>query len=237
MSTFNRGEMTATSTLFLRLDAPFSAWRWLQAGVFRGTSPVIPPSAAWGLALNLAGIETRTALDEVVTRIDPGAPHLDIAVGLVRAGQKSTLYQQLHSYPVGNSGEELQLRAKGAKYWIAPAKREVIVGAVFAVGVRGPADIVDRISRGLDGSLDVERYGLPFAGDNQLLFSRIDLGDVMARWFVPVAPGEARAGSTRLTTMIDRKDSSRSSSILFAPSPHGPCPQEAWIDIGPRPAP
>ena len=46
-------------TLFLLLDAPFSAFRWMQAGVYRGTFPVMPPSAAWGLALNLAGLETR----------------------------------------------------------------------------------------------------------------------------------------------------------------------------------
>ena len=58
-------------TLFLLLDAPFAAFRWLQAGVYRGTFPVIPPSAGWGLALNLAGIETRGALDEVVTPIRP----------------------------------------------------------------------------------------------------------------------------------------------------------------------
>ena len=91
----------STQTLFLQLDAPFAAFRWLQAGVYRGTSPVIPPSAAWGLALNLAAIETRGGLDEPVTPIRPDAPHLDIAVGIVRSGQRSTLYQQLHSYPVG----------------------------------------------------------------------------------------------------------------------------------------
>ncbi|HWN68765.1 MAG TPA: CRISPR-associated protein Cas5, partial [Haliangium sp.] len=47
------------NTLWLRLRAPFAAYRWLQAGVYRATSPIIPPSAAWGLLLNLAHIETR----------------------------------------------------------------------------------------------------------------------------------------------------------------------------------
>src|SRR5689334_4208101 len=95
-----------TQTLFLLLDAPFAAFRWLQAGVYRGTFPVMSPSAAWGFALNLAGIETRGGLDEVVTAIRSDAPHLDVAVGVVRPGERSTLYQQLHGYPVGNSGKE-----------------------------------------------------------------------------------------------------------------------------------
>lgn len=221
-------------TLYLRLDAPFAAYRWLQAGVFRGTFPVIPHSAAWGLALNLAGIETRGSLDEVVTPIRGDAPRFDVAVGLVRPGERSTLYQQLHSYPVGNSGKELQARTRGAKYWIAPAKREVLVGATFAVGVRAASDLVDRIQQGLRGGL--ARYGLPFAGDNQFLFNTIDLADaVEARWFVPVEAGSAPPGSTRLTTTIDRGDSSRTAAPLFAPATWGACPSQAWCTVGPQP--
>jgi CRISPR-associated protein Cas5t len=75
--------MSEPATIFLRLDAPVAAWRWLQAGVYRGTFPVIPPSAAWGLVLNLAGIESRGGLSEVVTSIRDDAPVLDIAVGVV----------------------------------------------------------------------------------------------------------------------------------------------------------
>lgn len=223
-------------TLFLHVDAPFAAFRWLQAGVYRGTFPVIPPSAAWGLALNLAGIETRGPLDEVVTPIRADAPHLDIAVGVLRPGQRSTLYQQLHGYPVGNSGKELQARARGQKYWIAPAKREVLVGLRCVLGVRGGAALIERIPRGLAGTLPDDRYGLPFAGDNQFLFSRIDVVDTDsdARWFVPLRPGETPKESTRLTTVVDRADASRTKAPLFAPTPTTcPCPAEAWIDIGP----
>src|SRR5262245_50207404 len=107
---------SSTRTLFLLLDAPISAFRWLQAGVYRGTLPVIPPSAAWGLALNLAGVETRGDVEEVVTPVRPDAPHLDVSVGLVRSGERCTIYQQLHSYPVGSSGKDLQTRAYGQKY-------------------------------------------------------------------------------------------------------------------------
>ena len=225
----------STQTLFLQLDAPFAAFRWLQAGVYRGTSPVIPPSAAWGLALNLAAIETRGGLDEAVTPIRPDAPHLDIAVGIVRPGQSSTLYQQLHTYPVGGSGKEFQARTHGAKYWIAPAKRELLAGLCCVVGVRGDGDILDRIPKGLKGTLEGVRYGLPFAGDNQFLFDRIDVIDspTAVRWFVPLKAGEAQKESTRLTTNIDRQDASRTAAPLFAPTPPQACPDAAWIDIGP----
>jgi CRISPR-associated protein Cas5t len=225
-------------TLFLRLDAPFAAFRWLQAGVYRGTSAVIPPSAAWGLALNLAGIETRGSLDEVVTPVRPDAPDLEIAVGVVRAGQRSTLYQQLHSYPVGNSGKELQAGTHGAKYWIAPAKREVLVNLCCVVGVRGDPAIVDRIPRGLNGTLEEPRYGLPFAGDNQFTFSCIDIVDAPSdvRWFVPAKAGDRVRDSARLTTIIDRTDTSRTLMPLFAPTAPGTCPSDAWVKIGPAAA-
>lgn len=230
----------STQTLFLEFDAPFAAFRWLQAGVYRGTFPVMPPSAAWGFALNLAGIETRGGLDEVVTPIRADAPSLDVAVGVVAAGERSTLYQQLHGYPVGNSGKELQARAHGQKYWIAPAKREVLVGLVCVIGIRGASTIIERIPQGLAGGLNVERYGLPFAGDNQFLFSRIDVieADDRARWFVPVGPGETPKESTRLTTVIDRGDASRTRAPLFAPtSSPCRCPHEAWTQIGPPSTP
>jgi CRISPR-associated protein Cas5t len=225
-----------SSTVFLLLDAPFAAFRWLQAGVFRGTFPVIPPSAAWGLALNLASIETRGSVGEVVTPIRPEAPHLDIAVGVLRPGQRSSLYQQLHGYPVGNSGGDLQARARGQKYWIAPARRELVVGFQCVVGIRGPAPLLDRIPQGLAGTLEDDRYGLPFAGDNQFLFNRIDVVGPPedARWYLPVLPGETLPGSTRLTTIIDRGDSGRTRAPLFAPTPTPcPCPAEAWVDVGP----
>jgi CRISPR-associated protein Cas5t len=221
--------------LFLQTEAPFAAFRWMQAGVYRGTFPVMPPSAAWGFVLNLAGIETRGPLDEVTTAIRPDAPHLDVAVGVVRSGQRSTIYQQLHGYPVGSSGKEFQARSHGAKYWIAPAKREILVGLCCVVGVRGDGAVVDRIPRGLEGTLEDVRYGLPFAGDNQLMFSRIDVvaDPANVRWYVPVLEGEARQESTRLTTNIDRRDASRTAAPLFAPTAPGACPDAAWIEVGP----
>lgn len=228
--------MSDPATIFLVLDAPIAAWRWLQAGVYRGTFPVIPPSAAWGLVLNLAGVESRGDLAEISTPIRTDAPSLEIAVGAVVAGQRSSLYQQLHGYPVGASGGSLRERAKGSKYWIAPARREVLVGQIAAVGARGPGWLIERVAAGLAGRLDVERYGLPFAGDNQFLFSRIDVQPTSpdARWYEPVLDlTAAHEGTTRLTTNIDRTEASKTEAPLFAPMPAaGKCPSSAWVRIG-----
>lgn len=238
------------NTLWLHLQAPFAAFRWLQAGVYRATSPVIPPSAAWGLLLNLAHIETRdTGADAVVTPIRAGAPPLCLAIGAVRMPERSVLYQQLHSYPVGNSGKELAPRTHGAKHWIAPVRREVLVGFDAVLGVRSDdGALLRRIQDGLHGRLDTPRYGLPFAGDNNLLFDRIDIIEAPrpACWYTPIdAPGTADTGDTaeigdtgdtarpdscRLTVAIDRDDTSRTRSVLFAPTERiAEPPAQAWL--------
>lgn len=222
-------------TLWLRIRAPFAAFRWMQAGVYRATSPVIPPSAAWGLVLNLAHVETRAG-DAVTTLIRDDAPPLCLAIGAVgdQPPEVATLYQQLHSYPVGASGKELAGRAHGAKYWIAPVRREVLVGFDCVLGVRsGDEELLRRVVLGLRGELGEPRYGLPFAGDNNLLVDRIDVldGPEVARWYAPMREDAGpQRGSCRLTVAIDRADSSRTRSVLFAPTdPQASPPDDAWI--------
>lgn len=227
------------STLWLRLRARFAAYRWLQAGVYRATSPIIPPSAAWGLLLNLAHIETRDLAltakrTSPVTLTRHDAPPLCLAIGAVRPAERAVLYQQLHSYPVGQSGKEFAPRTHGAKYWIAPVRRELLVDFDALVGARGtdPA-LLQRIADGLAGRLDAPRYGLPFAGDNSFLFDRIDVLDApcTARWYTPVDPDDrGRLGSCRLTVAIDRADASRTRSVLFAATePMDTPPEDAWV--------
>lgn len=220
-------------TLWLRVRAPFAAFRWLQAGVYRATSPVIPPSTAWGLVLNLAHVETRSPEDAVTTTTRADAPALRLAVGSVRDGEISTIYQQLHGYPVGNSGKELAARTHGAKYWIAPARREVLVGFDAVVGVQSPDPTIERdIVEGLHGRLAAPRYGLPFAGDNNLLIDRIDVIDVPppTRWYEAMtADSPPRRGSCRLTVAIDRSNSANTDTRLFAPTePRVEPPEGAW---------
>lgn len=219
--------------LLLRIRAPFAAFRWLQAGVYRATSPVIPPSAAWGLMLNLAGIDIRGPDKDGTTTVRLDAPPLELAVGTIAPSETSVLYQQLHTYPVGNSGKDLKPRTHGAKYWIAPARREILVGFDCVIAVRGSESVERQIMSGLRGETDSKRYGLPHAGDNNLLIDRVNIVDyaIECRWFGRLdADGEPRPNSCRLTVGIDRGDSSRTTSALYAPLPPSTAapPPEAW---------
>ena len=227
--------------LWLRIRAPFAAFRGFQAGVYRATSPVMPPSTAFGLLLNLAGIEMRDRTNRQTTLIRADLPCLKLALGTVPdAGSKvCTLYQQLHSYPVGASGKELAARTHGAKYWITPVRRELLVGLDMVLGVQAENTLIEQVKKGLRGELDQTRYGLPFAGDNSFLFDRIDILDELlpVLWYSQMqADDPPRRGSYRLTVAIDRADNSKTSSFLYAPivEPTIEPPPEAWTWV-PKP--
>lgn len=222
-------------TMWLRIRAPFAAFRGFQANSYRSTSPVMPPSTAYGLIFNLAGIEMRGTLESETTEIRANLPILGIAVGLITSPDLGVIYQQLHGYPVGKSGEELSKKTHGAKYWITPIRREILIGYDGIVGIRDQdGAVLERVAAGLAGTLDVPRYGLPFAGDNNLLIDRIDLLDSPppTRWYTRIDPDDPpRRGSTRLTVGIDRRNNSRTSSWLAAPLavPQTIPPPSAWV--------
>ncbi len=244
--------------LRLFIQAPFAAFRPFTAGWYRPTAHFLTPSAAYGLALNLAGIETRRddgVSPMTVTRFD--LPPARIALGADPGNPRGphpavhTLYQQLHNYPVGTSGKERQESAKGNKYNITPVRREFLsdLRAFVLFDFSKHPEIEDRIREGLRGesSRMGERYGLPFLGDNAFLIDRIDVrdGPVTALWYRPVETGserESASQTTRLTIWIDRADMSKTQSALFAPDP---CPSEdsedpswtAWTRIDPPAAP
>ena len=221
-------------TMWLRVRAPFAAFRGFQAGVYRATSLVMPPSTAYGLILNLAGIEIRGQMNGVTTEIRDNLPSLRIAVGVISAPELSTIYQQLHSYPVGASGKELSARTHGAKFWITPVRREILTGYDGMIGVQTEsADLLAQVQSGLRGELNSARYGLPFAGDNNLLIDRIDVvaEPPPTRWYARILPDDPpRKGSCRLTVGIHRTDNSRTSSLLCAPlmAAQSLPPEAAW---------
>jgi CRISPR-associated protein Cas5t len=193
----------------------------------------MPPTAAWGLVLNLAGIESRGELKGAVTQRSADAPVLDIAVGILALPERAVLYQQLHAYPVGASSKDLEAGTHGAKYHIAPARREILIDYDGMIGARtDDADLARRIVDGLAGRLPEARYGLPFAGDNNFLFNAIEVVDEppATRWFTPVVGQERPQEATcRLTTVIDRADSSRTVNRLFGPTePISLPPESAW---------
>ena len=217
--------------LTLAIRAPFAAFRTFTAGWYRPTAGFLTPSAAYGLALNLAGIETRRddGLSAMtVTRFDLPSARVALGADPDRPLPKvQTLFQQFHNYPVGASGKERKEDAKGNKYNITPVRREFLsdLRAVVALDFFRDPEVEDQIRRGLDGRMPVTgpRYGLPFLGDNAFLIDRIKIlsAPARARWFRRLGPDEGGAvpDSTRLTIWIDRQDMSRTQSALFAPDP------------------
>jgi len=222
-------------TFWLRIKAPFAAFRGFQAGVYRSTAPVIPPSAAYGLVLNLAGIEMRDSKNGVTTEIRQDLPSMRLAIGVKRSPEKSSMYQQLHSYPVGNSGKDLAPLAKGAKFWITPVRRELLVDYEGIIGVQtNDETLLGNIEKGLSGELETNRYGLPFAGDNNFLFDQIEILDAPPEnvvWYMRHQSDDKQVkGSCRLYVGINRTDNSKTTSFVFVPKENlnYPLPETAW---------
>lgn len=231
--------------LRLRVRAPFAALRTFTAGSYRPSAPFITPSAAYGLLLNIAGIESR--LDDgtspmTVTR--GGLPAARIALGALRLPEVQTLYQQLHNYPVGAAGKERAEQARGNKYNIQPIRRELLADIDGYVCLDGNDALEERVRAGLAAGSRHEtgggrRYGLPFLGDNNFLLSHLAEEEEPrpAFWF-RLVQRETAAGAAnvaRLTVWIDRREMSRTVSALYSrdDEPETAIPVDAWTAIEP----
>lgn len=225
--------------LWLYVQAPFAAFRTFTAGSFRPTAPAMTPSAAYGLLLNLAGIEIRQDDGKSpMTLIGQGLPKVEIALGSLAETEQHSLFQQLHNYPVGNSGAEHAPACKGNKYNITPVRRAFLSNLRVCIGLRSDEALEGQVREGLVGR-GPARYGLPFLGDNNFLPDRIDLvdGPRPARWWLPVKEEETQEGAipavARLTVTIDRQDLSRTAAPLFRPlkEPTDKVPDNAWVAV------
>jgi CRISPR-associated protein Cas5t len=245
--------------LVLYLEAPFAVCRTFTAGWYRPTATFLTPSAAYGLLLNLGGVETRLTEENELhnvkvpatltraglpkMRIALGAPTSRIVgtqpVGISEASRfptVQTVFQQLHNYPVGNSGMERAASTFGNKYNITPVRREILCGLTAIIGCEADQDLEDRICKGLNGELPGQRYGLPFVGDNSFMPDRVVTlsSTPEAHWYERVTDEQAsiRYRTTRLTIRVDRSDMSKTVSELFAPSnPASTVPPNAWTEI------
>jgi CRISPR-associated protein Cas5t len=249
--------------LFLYVQAPFAACRTFTAGWYRPTATFLTPSAAYGLVLNIAGMETRLREEDPrhdgrapASLMRPGLPEVRIALGaptrdLSGNGDNElpenkryplvhTVFQQLHNYPVGTSGQERAESTRGNKYNITPVRREYLSDLRAVVAIDSDAGLEDRIRRGLRGEYNAERYGLPFLGDNAFLLDRLEElpAAPQAHWYERVtdASGEGpRPRTTRLTILSDRAELSRTTSALFAPTllATSAIPELAWTEVRP----
>ena len=221
--------------LFLRLKAPFAAFRPLQAGTFRSTTPTIPPTTAYGLLLNLAAIDIRDwktiskSSTHTLKKLPKVAQDVEIAIASLAEPtanpEVATLLQQLHNIPVNTSAKQFPPekweRTKGCKPNIKPIRREMLVGFQAVIAVRCSDELRSLVIAGLEGELNENRdYGLPFAGDNNFLFDEIELVPKIKplHWYTRIQDSELpRVGTCRLTTWIDRSNSANTLVEAFAP--------------------
>jgi len=241
----------------LYLQAPFAACRTFTAGWYRPSATFLTPSAAYGLILNIAGIESRLYEHDPdhdgsapATLTQPGLPAARLALGAPESESLAaslptvqTIYQQLHNYPVGTSGMPREL-TKGTKNNITPVRREMLCNLRCYVCLDGDADLEDRIQRGLQGEFNANRYGIPFLGDNQFLLDRLQIAPEESRrpayWYEVITEASGsrpRPHTTRLTVSINRADMSQTDSRLFAPkeAPALMPPESAWVQVGQLP--
>jgi len=240
--------------LRLRVKAPFAAFRPFTTGAFRPTAPFLTPSAAYGLILNVAGIESRCDGGfSVMTRMRSGLPRVELAIGTIRWPiETHSIYQQLHNYPVGSTGQETDAksgekgppaRAKGNKYNIQPVRREFLSGIDAYICLRKNEDLAARVRAGLrEGARSrVEgrpRYGIPFLGDNNFMVDVLreeTEGPNPARWLVRVKPSSGmKEEYFRLTVSIDRSDNTRTRTECYrwTEEPQTDPPEEGWTVCG-----
>jgi len=221
----------------LYLQAPFATFRTFTAGSYRPTAGFITPSAAYGLLLNVAGIEMRAEnARQPMTTIASGLPQARLAIGAIAFPAIHSIFQQVHNYPVGNTRKEHAPKTKGNKYNIQTARRTFLTDIRAYLCVQAAPELETAIVDGLKGNTN-RRYGLPFLGDNSFLLDKLEVVDRLkpAHWFTPVASDvdQPPARITRLTITIDRADMSQTKSALFAPAaqPVEEIPEQAWVEV------
>jgi CRISPR-associated protein Cas5t len=226
--------------LCLYLQAPFGVFRNFIAGSFRPSAEFLTHSAAYGLLLNVAGVEMRHDDGKSVMTLirTDGLPRFHLALGALTFPSQHTVYQQLHNYPVGSTGKERADETKGNKYNITPTRRALLSDICAYVCLKGNGDFEGQVRAGLKGERP-RAYGLPFLGDNNFLIDRLEPVDTPepAYWYVPLHAndkGGLREHVTRLTISIDRADMSKTRSDLFAPTAESTTviPDEAWVEVG-----
>jgi len=226
--------------MYLHIKAPFAAFRTFTAGSFRPSAPFITPSAAYGLLMNIAGIETRH--DDGIspmTLSSDDTPELNIAIGAVSFPERQSMFQQLHNYPVGSSNKQRADSCRGSKYNIQPVRREFLSGIDACIAIDGNDETEQMIRQGLRGERNGDRYGMLFLGDNTFMPDLLKETDapLEAHWYVRLPKGTIgpKDRLCRLTINIDRSDMSKTTAPLFYPTDEktGQIPKEAWSKVGP----
>jgi CRISPR-associated protein Cas5t len=222
------------------VQAPFAAFRSFTTGSLRPIAGFITFSAAYGLILNIAAIESRLDDGEsAMTVTRPDLPRVNIALGALCFPQIQSLYQQAHNYPVGKeAGAQYAPLAKGQKYNITPVRREFLSNVRAYICLDENPELEQRVRDGLAGAYNAARYGVPFLGDNNFMVDilREEPERQPAYWYERITEHDLRGPrprTTRLTLTIDRRNMAKTTSALFAPGlePTHAIPENAWVTI------
>jgi CRISPR-associated protein Cas5t len=222
----------------LYVQAPFAVFHTFTAGNFRPTAGFLTHSAAYGLILNIAGIDSRLDGDSAMTLMRTDLPSVKIALGALCFSQMQSLYQQIHNYPVGDTGKQYVPLAKGNKHNIAPSRRTFLSDLRAYVCLNENSELEERVRSGLAGHYNTTRYGLPFLGDNNFMIDvlREERERQPAYWYEAITESDGRGPrprTTRLTLSIDRQNMAKTRSALFAPSSEQTVtiPDNAWVSV------
>jgi len=200
------------------------------------------------LILNLAGIESR--LDDgksPMTLMRTDLPDAQIAIGAVVFPEFQSIYQQLHNYPVGDTGKEHAPKCKGAKYNIQPIRREFLSDIDTYICLRKTPELEEAVRSTIRSSAAAtsesqRSYGIPFLGDNNFMIDVVkeEPNPEPAFWYRQLAREETarHLRASRLTVWIDRADMTRTVAALYAPADEKSIepPDEAWTEVGPSAA-
>jgi CRISPR-associated protein Cas5t len=182
-----------------------------------------PPSALYGLLLNVAGVDMRG---------EKTLPSLRMALAATRRPTVSTLVQQLHLSPVGSAAKPWEPFTKGSKPSISQARRELLCGLEGYCLVQANAELETAITEGLAGNH--KRYGLPFLGDNNFLLDDLRQVEPHARPVEWLTPANGSPG-IYLTLWVGRGKAARVRAAQFTyreGSLDAP-PEDAWTEITP----
>lgn len=201
------------------LKAPFLSYRPFNVGSeYNYTLPTIPHSAAYGIGLNLAGIEMKDngiktgGIREAIDNL----PKLQIAVGVHTKSCDSEigkLLHQNHNYvktaslakSLGKTQKELDKIYGYRKYSIAPSNREYISNYHGFIALRSDdEDLIDSIINGIDNCIG----SVPYAGRTNQFFSHIyQAGNDLVHWYSIADNGGSPLDLT--TSIRDRKESTK----------------------------
>jgi CRISPR-associated protein Cas5t len=208
-------------TTWLRIQAPFAAFRKFQKTIYHSSEHIITPTSAYGLILNILGIDNRFNIE---------LPKLTITIGEIQIPLVNSLYQHVYIKPSNGGNKDkatginirqekiktLKQMSYGHNNWCNPKTKEILTNIDYIIGIKTDDIILNKLNYNIKNS--GERYGLPFLGDNNCLIDSIEIMNkpINAYWFIHYIENDViNSDNYYLSVKIDRKDNLKTKSLLY----------------------